>query len=72
MTPHVWLAEAEDADDVARLIGGFRDWWGKNDPSNEVIRGTVGRLIDDPATEYLLAAPPRATRPAGSASSATA
>ena len=31
MTPHVWLAEAEDADDVARLIGGFRDWWGKDD-----------------------------------------
>jgi ribosomal protein S18 acetylase RimI-like enzyme len=56
MRPHVWLAEAEDADDVARLIGGFRDWWGKDDPSDEVIRGAVGRLIDDPATEYLLAA----------------
>ena len=57
MTPYVWLAEAGDADDVARLIGGFRDWWGKDVPSDEVIRRTVGRLIDDPNTEYLLAAP---------------
>jgi GNAT superfamily N-acetyltransferase len=54
---HVWLAGVGDAQDVARLIGGFRDWWGKDEPRDEVIRATVGRLIDDPNTEYLLAAP---------------
>ena len=54
---HVWLAEVGDAQDVARLIGGFRDWWGKDEPRDEVIRATVGRLIDEPNTEYLLAAP---------------
>jgi hypothetical protein len=53
---HVWLADAGDADDVARLIGGFRDWWGKDEPRDGVVRATVGRLIDDPNTEYLLAA----------------
>jgi GNAT superfamily N-acetyltransferase len=54
---HVWLAGVGDAQDVARLIGGFRDWWGKDEPRDEVIRATVGRLIDEPNTEYLLAAP---------------
>ena len=54
---NVWLAGVGDAQDVARLIGGFRDWWGKDEPRDEVIRATVGRLIDEPNTEYLLAAP---------------
>jgi ribosomal protein S18 acetylase RimI-like enzyme len=54
---HVWLAEAGHADDVARLIAGFRDWWDKDVPSDELIRATVGELIEDPNTEYLLAAP---------------
>lgn len=57
MTPHVWLAEAGDTDDVARLIAGFRDWWSKEDPPDELIRATVSRLIEDASTEYLLAAP---------------
>ena len=54
---HVWLAGVGDAQDVARLIGGFRDWWDKDEPRDEVIRATVGLLIDEPNTEYLLAAP---------------
>jgi ribosomal protein S18 acetylase RimI-like enzyme len=57
MTPHVWVAEQRDGDDVARLIAGFRDWWSKDDPPDGVIRATVSRLLDDPNTEYLLAAP---------------
>jgi GNAT superfamily N-acetyltransferase len=56
MGPHVWTADGADADDVARLIAGFRDWWGKDDPSDDVIRATVGTLIDDDNTDYLLAA----------------
>ena len=62
---HVWLAGVGDAQDVARLIGGFRDWWGKDEPRDEVIRATVGRLIADPNTEYLLAAPAEGERAGG-------
>ncbi len=57
MTPHVWIAQKADAGDIARLMGGFRDWWGKDSPSDEVIRVTVDRLIGEVNTEYLLAAP---------------
>jgi ribosomal protein S18 acetylase RimI-like enzyme len=64
MTPHVWSAGQSDADEVARLMAGFRDWWGKDVPSDEVIRTTVGTLVEDDNTEYLLAAPARG-EPAG-------
>jgi ribosomal protein S18 acetylase RimI-like enzyme len=57
MAPRVWLAGEDDADAVSSLIAAFRDWWGKADPSLERIRETVGVLLSDPATEFLLAAP---------------
>jgi ribosomal protein S18 acetylase RimI-like enzyme len=56
-TLRVWLATAEDLDGVAGLIAAFRDWWGKDVPTLEEIRATAAALIDDPATEFLLAAP---------------
>ena len=62
---HVWLADEGDADDVAHLIAGFRDWWSKDVPSDELIRSTVGRLIEDDSTEYLLAAPAEGERAGG-------
>ena len=62
---HVWLADEGDADDVAHLIAGFRDWWSKDVPSDELIRSTVGRLIEDDNTEYLLAAPAEGERAGG-------
>jgi ribosomal protein S18 acetylase RimI-like enzyme len=65
MTPHVWTAGSDDADDVARLIAGFRDWWNKDVPSDELIRATVGKLIEDGNTEYLLAAPAEGDRAGG-------
>jgi hypothetical protein len=34
----VRLAEREDLDDVTHLIAEFRDWWGKSEPSSDVIR----------------------------------
>jgi ribosomal protein S18 acetylase RimI-like enzyme len=52
----VWLANAEDIETVSSLIAGFRDWWGKDEPSAEQIRETVGVLLEDPATDFLLAA----------------
>src|SRR3954454_21817400 len=51
----VRTATPEDLDDVARLIAEFRDWFGKDEPSDESIRSTAARLLEDPATEYLLA-----------------
>lgn len=51
----VRTATPEDLDDVARLITQFRDWFGKDEPSDESIRSTAARLLEDPATEYLLA-----------------
>jgi ribosomal protein S18 acetylase RimI-like enzyme len=42
---------------VASLIAAFRSWWGKDEPTLEQIRETTSILIDDPNTEFLLAAP---------------
>jgi ribosomal protein S18 acetylase RimI-like enzyme len=55
--PRVWPAKAEDIQDVAALIAAFRSWWGKDEPTLEQIRETTAVLIDDPNTEFLLAAP---------------
>lgn len=51
-------ATDEDAADVARLMIGFRDWQGKSEPADDVIEATVGQLLADPNTEYLLGGSP--------------
>jgi ribosomal protein S18 acetylase RimI-like enzyme len=48
-------ARAADLDDLTRLIAEFRDWFGKDEPAADAIRATLTRLLDDQATEYLLA-----------------
>ena len=48
-------AGPQDLDDVVRLIAEFRDWWGKEDPSEATIRDAASRLLDDDRTEFLLA-----------------
>jgi ribosomal protein S18 acetylase RimI-like enzyme len=48
-------AEPKDLDDVTRLIAGFRDWWGKSEPSADVIREVGAQLLDHEHTEFLLA-----------------
>jgi ribosomal protein S18 acetylase RimI-like enzyme len=63
--PRVWPAQAEDIENVAALIAAFRSWWGKDEPTLEQIRETTALLIDDPNTEFLLAAPGDGARPAG-------
>lgn len=60
----MWVAGPDDAADVTRLMGGFRDWWSRDEPSDEQLAGGVERLLADPATEFLLAAP-AATAAAG-------
>ena len=64
MATHVWLARADDLEQVTALIAGFRDWWGKDLPREDSIRATLRTLLDDAQTEFLLAAP----EPGGEAS----
>jgi GNAT superfamily N-acetyltransferase len=51
-----WLAEPHEADAVARLLIGFRDWYGRSEPPDATFREGVARLIVRPDVEYLLAA----------------
>jgi len=60
----VRVAGEDDADHVARLMAAFRDWWERDDPTDEQLSAGVARLLVDPHTEFLLAAPD-ASAPAG-------
>jgi GNAT superfamily N-acetyltransferase len=51
-----WLAGPEEAKPVARLLVGFRDWYGRSEPPDDTFLAGVERLIVRPDTEYLLAA----------------
>jgi ribosomal protein S18 acetylase RimI-like enzyme len=62
---HVWVAGPEDAGAVARLLAGFRDFWNADEPSEAAFREVVERLIPDPGTEFLLAAPAEGRPAAG-------
>ncbi len=48
-------AGAGDLDAVTRLIAEFRDWWGKSEPSVDVISAIAAELLDHDHTEFLLA-----------------
>jgi ribosomal protein S18 acetylase RimI-like enzyme len=48
-------AQPEDLDDVVQLIGEFRDWWGKAEPHDDLIRVVAAQLLDHEHTEFLLA-----------------
>jgi GNAT superfamily N-acetyltransferase len=54
---HVWLAEPDEAEHVARLLVAFRDWYGATWPSANAFLAGVERLIEGQHTEYLLGAP---------------
>jgi GNAT superfamily N-acetyltransferase len=51
-----WVADPDEAEAVAGLIVEFRDHLGGSEPSPESALASVRRLIDDPDTEFLLAA----------------
>jgi ribosomal protein S18 acetylase RimI-like enzyme len=63
--PRAWVAEPHEAEAVARLIGAFRDYYGREKPSDNAILAAVERLIETPDTEYLLAAPDDDSPPLG-------
>lgn len=56
----VWIPPAREAGDVARLISGFRAYYGEELPADEDILAAVERLMGDPGTEFLLAGSPAA------------
>lgn len=53
----VWRAEPHEAETVARLLVGFRDYYGRDWPSANAMLATVERLIEQPDVDYLLASP---------------
>jgi GNAT superfamily N-acetyltransferase len=55
--PSVWRAQPHEADTVARLMAAFRDHIGLRAPTDAEVRAGVERLLGDPDTEFLLAAP---------------
>ena len=55
MSSRVWTAAERDLDSVARLIGEFRDFWGKNEPTTQEIRASAARIMEGDQGEYLLA-----------------
>ena len=61
----VWLAGPDEADDVARLLIGFRNWYGRSDPPDETFHEGVRRLIARDDAEYLLARAGGAGEPGG-------
>jgi ribosomal protein S18 acetylase RimI-like enzyme len=60
-----WLARPEEADAVARLLIGFRDWYGRSDPPDGSFHEGVRRLIARDDTEYLLASAEGSGEPGG-------
>lgn len=65
MTPTVWVAGADEAETVGRLLVEFRAWLGEGWPSDNAILASVERLIERPDTEYLLGTPHDDAPPAG-------
>ena len=55
--PRAWLASEDEADAVIELLVAFRDWWDRDHPSAESVERSVARLLPDPNTDFLLAAP---------------
>lgn len=65
MAPFAWLAGRHEAEPVARLLVAFRDHLGRDRPSANAFLASVERLQEDPATEFLLAAPATGAAPQG-------
>jgi ribosomal protein S18 acetylase RimI-like enzyme len=59
------LAGPDEAGAVARLLIDFRDHYGRSEPPDDTFHSGVSRLIDEPGTEYLLAAAADGDEPAG-------
>jgi ribosomal protein S18 acetylase RimI-like enzyme len=65
MSARAWVAGLEEAEAVAELLVQFRNHMGRDWPSDNAFLAIVERLMEDPGTEYLLAAPGDDAPPAG-------
>ena len=54
------VAPPSEAEEVARLLAGFRSFYGASEPTDEEMLAVVRRLIGTTDTEYLLAGDPAA------------
>jgi ribosomal protein S18 acetylase RimI-like enzyme len=55
-TAHIWRAQPHDVPAVAGLLVAFRNHLGFDQPSDDAVLASVERLVEDPATDYLLGA----------------
>jgi GNAT superfamily N-acetyltransferase len=60
---HVWRAEPHEAEVVGQLLIDFRNHLKVDWPSDNAFLAGVDRLIEDPNTAYLLAAPDAGSPP---------
>lgn len=65
MSAHVWIAGPHEAQDVTRLMVGFRDYLGYDWPSENAFLAGVERLLADVQTEFLLGAQDADSTPVG-------
>jgi GNAT superfamily N-acetyltransferase len=65
VSTRAWVAEPHEAETVARLLTEFRDWYGRDWPSDNAFLAGVERLIERTDTEYLLATPDDDSPPVG-------
>lgn len=63
--PIVWRAGFDEAEAVGELLIGFRNHLGLDWPSDNAFLAGVDKLIEDPNTAYLLAAPDADSPPLG-------
>lgn len=61
----VWRAELHEAEIVARLLIEFRNWSGRDRPSDNAFLASVERLIERTDTEFLLGCPDGDSPPSG-------
>ncbi|MEA2418430.1 MAG: hypothetical protein QOE60_636 [Thermoleophilaceae bacterium] len=59
------MATERDAERVGALMAGFRDHMAKEVPTDQQMQATIHELLQDAATEFLLAAPDGQDEPAG-------
>src|SRR5688500_88570 len=52
------VAEPTEAEDVARLLVAFRDWYGRDHPPYESFLDSVRRIMDTDNADYLLGGDP--------------
>lgn len=64
-TARAWVAQPHEAEAIAGLLVAFRDHMGGDWPSANAFLASVERLLEDPQTEYLLAAADEGSPPAG-------